>query len=218
MSTSENQRSSESGCITAVAIVGGILLLIIIAVPAAGGMFLQNLAKVPGSLISPPQPTPTSIVLPAVIDQIKPLGQLHTVSYFLSTVVDTQMNVGALNQTQRVLLVACGKVDGGVDLAKIQPQDIQVKGDKVTLRLPEPEIFTAQLFDDRKCTYVVMRDEGILLPPNTVLETAAREAAVANFRETALQNDILKQARTNAEGEIRRLLTMLGYRDIQFSP
>jgi hypothetical protein len=73
------------------------------------------------------------------------------------------------------------------------------------------------LFDDRKCTYVVLREEGILLPPNLVLETAAREAAVANFKETALANGILEQARVNAEGELRRLLTLLGYRDIQFA-
>ena len=103
-----------------------------------------------------------------------------------------------------------------VDLSKIEPQNISTTGDKVVIRLPDAEIFTSQLFDDRKCTYVVAREEGILLPPNTVLETAAREAAVANFKETALANGILEQARTNAEGELRRLLTLLGYRDIQF--
>ena len=34
------------------------------------------------------------------------------------------MPVGALNQVQRVLLVACGQVGAGVDLSKLQPQDI----------------------------------------------------------------------------------------------
>jgi hypothetical protein len=164
-----------------------------------------------------PLPTPTIVVLPTVINQIKPLGQLHTASYFLSTVVDTQMPIGALNQIQRVLLVACGKVDAGIDLSKLEQQNIITNGDQVTIRLPDAEIFTSQLFDDRKCTYVVLREEGVLLPPNTVLETAAREAAVANFKETATANGILEQARLNAEGEVRRLLTLLGYRDIQFA-
>ncbi len=63
----------------------------------------------------------------------------------------------------------------------------------------------------------MLRDEGVLLPPNTVLETAAREAAVDNFKATALANGILDQARVNAEGELRRLLTLVGYRDIQFT-
>jgi hypothetical protein len=200
------------GCAVELLLVLAILIVLFLIVQSVGlPTGLTNLLQLP-------QPTPTILMQPAVIDQIKPLGQLHTASYFLSTVVDTQMKIGALQQLQRVLLVACGKVDGGVDLAKLQPSDIQTLGDRVIIRLPAPEIFTTQLFDDRNCTYVVMRDEGILLPPNLVLETAAREAAVGNFRETALANGILDQARNNAEGEIRRLLGLVNYRDVQFTP
>jgi hypothetical protein len=206
-----------TGCLLSLAGLIVICMLIGIAVPSFGGGLVQNILQVPAKVIQLPPPTPTIVVLPVIIDQIKPLGQLHTASYFLSTVVDTQMPVGALNQIQRVLLVACGKVDAGIDLAKLEQQHIIATGDKVTIRLPDPEIFNSQLFDDRKCTYVVLREEGVLLPPNTVLETAAREAAVANFKETALANGILDQARINAEGEVRRLLTWLGYRDIQFA-
>ena len=205
-----------TGCVIGLAVIVGVCVLIGIAAPSVAGSLLQNIVQAPVKIIQLPPPTPTIVVLPTIINQIKPLGQLHTVSYFLSTVVDTQMPVGALNQIQRVLLVACGKVDAGVDLSKIEPQNIVTKGDKAVIRLPDAEIFTSQLFDDRKCTYVVLREEGILLPPNTVLETAAREAAVGNFKETALANGILEQARLNAEGELRRLLTLLGYRDIQF--
>jgi hypothetical protein len=220
--SSEQPRSSTNtklltGCLIGLAVIVVACVLIGGAVPSIGGSLIQGVLQAPAKIIQLPPPTPTIMVLPSVINQIKPLGQLHTASYFLSTVVDTQMPVGALNQIQRVLLVACGKIDAGVDLSKIQPQNIVTSGDKVTLRLPDTEIFTSQLFDDRKCTYVVLREEGILLPPNLVLETAAREAAVANFKETALANGILEQARTNAEGELRRLLTLLGYRDIQFA-
>jgi hypothetical protein len=201
------------------ALAGVVIICVIVAIgaPALIGSVTQSIFQAPGKLIQLPLPTPTTIVLPTVINQIKPLGQLHTASYFLSTVVDTQMPVGALNQIQRVLLVACGQVDAGIDLAKLQPQDIITTGDKVTIRLPQAEVLSSQLFDDRKCTYVVVREEGILLPPNTVLETAAREAAVGNFKETALANGVLEQARLNAEGEVRRLLTLMGYRDIQFA-
>jgi hypothetical protein len=206
-----------TGCLLGLAAIVIICMIIAIAVPSIGGSLAQSVFQVPAKIIQLPLPTPTIIVLPTVINQIKPLGQLHTASYFLSTVVDTQMPVGALNQIQRVLLVACGKVDAGIDLSKLESPNIITNGDKVTIRLPQAEIFTSQLFDDRKCTYVVLREEGILLPPNTVLETAAREAAVANFKETATANGILEQARTNAEGELRRLLTLLGYREIQFA-
>lgn len=198
------------GCALELILVLAILVVVFLIVRSVG--LPTGLAD----FLKLPEPTPTILMQPAVIDQIKPLGQLHTSSYFLSTVVDTQMKIGALNQVQRVLLVACGKVDAGVDLAKLQPADIQTVGGKVVIRLPQTELFTTQVFDDRKCTYVVMRDEGLLLPPNLVLETAAREAAVANFRETALANNILDQARDNAEGEIRRLLSLVNYNDVQF--
>jgi hypothetical protein len=207
----------RNGCLIALAGVVIICVIVAIGAPALIGSLTQSIFQAPGKLIQLPLPTPTTIVLPTVINQIKPLGQLHTASYFLSTVVDTQMPVGALNQIQRVLLVACGQVDAGIDLAKLQPQDVITSGDKVTIRLPQAEVLSSQLFDDRKCTYVVVREEGILLPPNTVLETAAREAAVGNFKETALANGVLEQARLNAEGEVRRLLTLMGYRDIQFA-
>jgi hypothetical protein len=207
----------RNGCLIALAGVVIICVIVAIGAPSIIGSVTQSIFQAPGKLIQLPLPIPTTIVLPTVINQIKPLGQLHTASYFLSTVVDTQMPVGALNQVQRVLLVACGQVEAGVDLSKLQPQDIITSGDKVTLRLPAAEVMVTQLFDDRKCTYVVLREEGVLLPPNTVLETAAREAAVANFKETALANGVLEQARLNAEGEVRRLLTLLGYRDIQFA-
>ncbi|MBP7689989.1 MAG: DUF4230 domain-containing protein [Thermoflexales bacterium] len=200
------------GCALELMLVLAILIVLFVLVQSVG--LPTGLAD----FLKLPQPTPTILMQPAVIDQIKPLGQLHTASYFLSTVVDTQMKIGALNQVQRVLLVACGKVDAGVDLAKLQATDIQRLGDRVVIRLPAPEVFTHQVFDDRQCTYVVMRDEGLLLPPNFVLETAAREAAVANFKETALANGILEQARTNAEGEIRRLLSLVNYKDVQFVP
>jgi hypothetical protein len=207
-----------TGCLLGLAAIVVVCVLIGIAVPSVAGSLMQNVLQAPARIIQLPPPTPTTVVLPSVINQIKPLGQLHTASYFLSTVVDTQMPIGALNQIQRVLLVACGKVDAGIDLSKLEPQHIVTSGDRVTINLPDAEIFTSQLFDDRRCTYVALRDEGILLPPNTVLETAAREAAVANFEDTALANGLLEQARLNAEGELRRLLTMLGYRDIQFTP
>lgn len=206
-----------TGCLLGLAGLIVICMVIGIAVPSIGSQLVQSVFQVPAKIIQLPPPTPTIVVLPTVINQIRPLGQLHTASYFLSTVVDTQMPVGALNQVQRVLLVACGKVDAGVDLSKLEQQNIITNGDQAIIRLPEAEIFTSQLFDDRKCTYVVLREEGILLAPNTVLETAAREAAVANFKETALGNGILEQARLNAENEVRRLLTLLGYRDIQFA-
>src|SRR5512145_2488099 len=120
-----------TGCLLGLAAIVVVCVLIGIAAPSIGNSLVQSVFQAPARIIQLPPPTPTIVVLPTVINQIKPLGQLHTASYFLSTVVDTQMPIGALNQVQRVLLVACGKVDAGVDLSKIEPQNIITNGDKV---------------------------------------------------------------------------------------
>ena len=102
-------------------------LIVILAIPIALCVIVQSVGLLAGlaDVLKPPHPAPTTLMQPAVIDQSKPLGQLHAASYFLSAVVDTQMKSGALNQVQRVLLVACGKVDPGAGLAKLQPADIR---------------------------------------------------------------------------------------------
>jgi hypothetical protein len=191
-------------------------LLIVLLIGVVALVLIQMVSGFPGNLFNQPPPTPVAVVQPSVINQIKPLGQLHTSGYFLSTVVDTQMHVGVLNQLQRVLLVACGKVSAGIDLQKLTEKDVKINGNSVTITLPPPEIFDTSLYDDRQCTYVVLRDEGVLLPPNTQLESAAREAAVDNFRETALQNGILQNALENAKLQLRSLITLLGFKDITF--
>jgi hypothetical protein len=71
-----------TGCLLFLAAVVVICVLIGIAVPSIGNSLLQSVIQAPGKIIQLPPPTPTIIVLPTVINQIKPLGQLHTASYF----------------------------------------------------------------------------------------------------------------------------------------
>lgn len=193
-------------------------LILVLAILIALFVIVQSIGLPTGlaDFLKLPQPTPTILIQPAVIDQIKPLGQLHTSSYFLSTVVDSQKVVGALGQQQRVLLVACGKVSAGIDLQKLTDKDIKINGTTATITLPPPEIFDASMYDDRECTYVALRENGILLPPDTQLEEAARQAAVANFRATAEQNGILQSALDNAKLQLRSLIILLGYKDVNF--
>ena len=74
-----------TGCLLVLAAIVVICVLIGIAVPSIGSSLAQSVFQIPAKIIQLPPPTPTIIVLPTVINQIKPLGQLHTASYFLST-------------------------------------------------------------------------------------------------------------------------------------
>lgn len=209
-------RIGDTGCavqlgIFAVLLIGGLLLL-------------QSITGLPTSFIgsiqtAAPPATPTVIVLPPVIDVISQNPRLETASYFLSTVAEAKQQVGLLQQEQSVLLVACGKVTAGIDISKLNEENVLVTGTTVVMQLPEAEIFEAFLIEDDEpeCTYVAHRSDGILLAASETLETEARRQAIASFRQSALENGILETAAENAQTELQRLLFLVGYRDIQFA-
>ncbi|HLF27572.1 MAG TPA: DUF4230 domain-containing protein [Anaerolineae bacterium] len=208
-----SKSTSNLGCaaqlgIFAVIVIGGLLLI-------------QALFSLPGNLLgalSASPPTPTTVVLPPVLDLINKQPRLQTVSFFMSSVGDAKQYVGLLQQEQRVILVACGKVTAGIDLSKITTQDIRANGDTATIRLPPAEVFDTLLIEggDQPCTYVAFRSDGILLDAAKDLETEARRQVVAQFRETALQQGILTQAIENAKTELQRLLFSVGYKNVEF--
>jgi hypothetical protein len=116
---------------------------------------------------------------------------------------------------ERVLLVAVGEVEAGVDLANMGEEDVQIDGDRVTIRLPEPEILSASLDEDE--TGVYDRDFGPLnFRPDDELVEEARDEAVERIEEAARGNGILDSARRNAEDSIRAFITTLGFEEVEF--
>jgi hypothetical protein len=114
-----------------------------------------------------------------------------------------------------VLLVAAGKVEAGVDLANMGEEDVQIDGDRVTIRLPEPEILSTSLDEDE--TSVYDRDFGPLnFRPDDELVEEARDEAVERVEEAARENDVLDSARRNAEDSIRAFVTTLGFEEVEF--
>ncbi len=211
------KHTSNLGCaaqlgVFAVIVIGGLLVV-------------QTLLGVPGNLIdglrsAAPPPTPTTVILPPVIDVISRQPRLQSTSYFLSTVADARQKIGLLQQEQRLILVACGKVTAGIDLSKITADNIRTNATSVVITLPPTEIFDTLLIEgsDPPCTYVAFRSDGILLEAAKDLETLARRQVVEQFRQTALEQGILGDAADNAKTELRRLLFLVGYQSIEFVP
>ena len=54
---------------------------------------------------------------------------------------------------ERVLLVATGEVEAGVDLAEIGEDDVRLDGDRVTISLPEPQVLSSSLDEERTRVY-----------------------------------------------------------------
>lgn len=196
-----------------------VLALVIVVLAMLLGVGLANYGeKLPllGPLfVEEPARTTTS---PVVVEGIQELDRLATVRWTESVVVTRESGGTRLEQVltgERVLLVATGEVEAGVDLAEMDKDDVRVDGDRVTVDLPEPQILSSSLDEER--TRVYDRDRGLLnLGADDVLVQEARRDAEAEVVSTAEENGILETAERNAEESIRAFVTTLGFEEVEF--
>jgi len=157
-------------------------------------------------------PTPTVIPDPATyIEEVRALARLETIQYSVEKVVTAEVGQGAFGTLfgDRLLFVGHGIVIAGIDLGKMNPQDLQLQGNSLYVRLPEPEIFVTTL--DNQKSYVYDRQTGVLTHGDINLEATARQAAEDEIKKAALEDGILDLARTNAETFIKGFFSNLGY-------
>lgn len=156
-----------------------------------------------------------SVDQPTVIRQIQALQRLESVSYTMDKIMVGERENPVLPKFlagDRLLLVVHGEVIAGVDLSKLQPNDVVVHDRGVSIRLPHAEIFTTRL--DNGKTRVYSRDTGIFSTPDPNLEGEVRQEAERQLQAAALQDGILKTADQNARQTITSLLTGLGFSQV----
>lgn len=155
---------------------------------------------------------------PVVVEGVQELDQLATVRWTESVVVTKESGDSSLERFltgEKIVLVATGEVEAGVDLASLGSEDVEVDGERVTIRLPEPEVLSSSL--DEEKTAVYDRDQGLLrLRPDDEMVGEARREAEAEITATAEENGILDYASTNAEDSIRAFVTTLGFEEVEF--
>jgi hypothetical protein len=116
---------------------------------------------------------------------------------------------------EKVIVIAAGEVEAGVDLGDIDKGDVSVNGDSVTIDLPEPEILSASL--DEASTRVYDRDFSPLnIRPDDRLVEEARLRALQKVEMAARKNGILDTAEANAEKSVRTFVTTLGFDEVRF--
>ena len=207
-----------------------IILLFMISIPLVMGSIVQRTiaealspVKESSQLLSTQvsgilNPTPTIIPDPVVIiNEIQSLARLETIQYTIEKVITAELGQGAFKFLlgDRLLFVAHGYVIAGIDLEKLNLEDIKIKGDAVYIDLPSPEIFVATLDNDK--SYVYDREKGILSKGDPNLETETRKVAEEEIRKAAVEDGILKIAGENAENYLRTLITALGYDRVIFN-
>ena len=196
-----------------------VLAFVIVVLGVALGVGLARFGEtlpIVGPLLGEKPPRTTTG--PVVVEGIRELDQLATVRWTESVPVTRESGGDFWDRVfdgEKVLLIATGSVEAGVDLGDIQKDDVSVKGDTVTIDLPEAEILSASL--DERTTRVYDRDFSPLnFHPDDDLVEKARLRAVEKIEASARENGILDTAEGNAEDSIRAFVTTLGFEKVKF--
>ncbi len=196
------------------------LVLVVVSVGLGVGIgrfeFAERVPLLGPLLQERPARTTTS---PVVVEGVRELDRLATVRVTESIIVTRESaSDNALDRLfsgEKVLLVASGNVEAGVDLSRIGENDVLVQNDTATIRLPEPEVLSATLDEDK--TRVYDRDYSLLnVRPDDDLVEEARVRAEERIETAARENGILDTAERNAEDSIRALVTSLGFKEVRF--
>jgi hypothetical protein len=152
---------------------------------------------------------------PTVVHQIQQLQRLETVSYTMDKIISGEHGNAYLPKFlagDRLLLVVHGEVVGGINLANLQPGDVQIEGHKVSIHLPAAEVLSTRI--DNARTRVYSRDTGLFSSPDPNLESEVREEAERQLQQAALQDGILKIAADNARSTISGMLKGFGFLEV----
>ena len=157
-------------------------------------------------------PTPTIIADPITyINEVRALARLETIQYSIEKVITGETGGGTFQALfgDKILFVGHGTVIAGIDMEKLQPEDMRFENGVLTVKLPPAEIFIATL--DNEKSYVYDRETGVLAKPDVNLETLVRQRAEEEIRTAAITDGILEQAQVNAEAYLFKFFAALGY-------
>ena len=193
-----------------------LVLALVIVVLGVGLARFGSLLPIVGPLLAEKPPRTTTG--PVVVEGIQELDQLATVRWTESVPVTRETGGDILDRLfsgEKVIVMATGKVEAGVDLGDITKDDVSVNGDSVSIDLPQPEILSASL--DEEKTRVYDRDFSPLnVRPDDQLVEEARLQAVEKIKAAARENEILDTAENNAEDSVRAFVTTLGFEEVRF--
>jgi len=157
-------------------------------------------------------PTPTIIPDPATyINEIRALARLETIQYSIEKVNTIEQRGGTFGPLfgDKILFVGHGTVIAGIDMGKLQPEDMHYENGILTVKLPPAEVLVYTLDNDK--SYVYERDTGLIAKPDPNLETLVRQSTEQLILQAALEDGILEQAQINAEAYLTRFFAALGF-------
>jgi photosystem I reaction center subunit XII len=199
-------------------ILGGVFIALIVALTT--GVLVWRLAKrtVADQISAIVTPQEKTIDVAALVTQVRELNRLETASMHV-------IHVGRVSQSYKLVpnalagdeitFLAAGDVIAGIDLGRLQPQDVWRSPDgTINLRLPPAEVLVVRV--DNSQSRVLTRDTGVLRRRDIDLETHARQHAEENIRTEAVNKGVLTMAATTGEKKLAGFLHTLGFEKVRF--
>ncbi len=145
-----------------------------------------------------------------ILDRIQALSQLTTTRYSYSNILTTERELPPILSGlygERLIMVAVGEVNAGIELSQITVDDLTTAGDTLIIRLPPAQL--QDCFFNEQASYVISRDTGLFARPLPDMDERARRYALEQFRDRSLEEGILADAQAQAEIAIHELVSGL---------
>jgi hypothetical protein len=155
--------------------------------------------------------------MPTVVRQIQQLQRLETVVFNMDKIISggwESRYLPTFLAGERLLLVVDGDVTAGVDLGRIAADNIIVSGRTIRMKIPDAEIFSTRVDNERSRVY--SRETGLFTRVDPNLESEVRREAERQVRQAALDNGILRVAAANARTTMTSFLQGLGFEPPEF--
>lgn len=156
-----------------------------------------------------------------IVQKIQGVSELTTTVFVMDAIVPTSSNrkVGdwVIGETN-LLYLARGEVKAGIDLSKIDDDDITLDDNTLKITLPAPEILDSKI--DVTQSQVYDYNRGFLnLGPDVApdLQTQAQRVTLKRLVESACEADILDQANQRAILTINQLMSNGSYDSVEIN-
>ena len=155
---------------------------------------------------------PTLAPTSTIITQVKAMNELVMVKYVVEKIVTLESDPSLLG-SDRIVILTHAVVKAGVDLGALRPDDIEVRGTHVRLKLPAARITDCYIDDKR--TQVWAHSTRFWRSMDKDLEQNARRQALDQIRAAAGDQGIQKEALQRAQDQMKWFLTSLGFKEVE---
>lgn len=208
------ESADTGGCRSCLYVTGGaggcfvILVALIIGAIAVGGAAVEDAFDGLFNIVQ--GETRTRNITAPIVERIKNMQELQTTRYNFSNIIESSVDMPPLLAGlygENIIMIAVAHIEAGIDLSQLTEEDVILQDGTLTLTLPAPEILSC--FFDEQQTEVVERNRGIFAPADVTLDDSAREFALKQFINLALENGILTDAQEQSDTTIRQLIGLV---------